>query len=54
MTHRGVWGGLDTVSWEILVTGKVFISIVQVSGSGVKKRLGEVRGGCAFPVCSKD
>ena len=53
MTHRGVWVWLDIVSLEILLAGQVFALIAQVSGSGVKKGLGEVRGGCTFPCTLK-
>ena len=38
---------------EILLTGQVSISIAQVRGSGVKKCLGEVGGGCTFPCALK-
>ena len=53
MTHTGVSGWLDIVSLEILLTGHVFISIAQVSDSGVKKSLGEVSGGFTFPCTLK-
>ena len=53
MPHRRVLGWLDVVSLEILLTGQVFISIAQVRGFGVKKRLGEVGGGCTFPCMLK-
>ena len=48
-----VWGYPDIVSLEILLTSQVFISITQVSGSGVKECLGEVRGEFAFPCTLK-
>ena len=48
-----MWGELDIITLEILLTGQVFILIALVSDSRVKKSLGEKRRDFAFPCTLK-